>query len=102
MNMQQDLLAVRSQLVAATARIDRLLAGTAPAPGLNPLKWRTRPGGPLSEAGTAEIRRRLAEGETDVVIARDMGITVQGAHKARKRELREVEKEPGRQQTAAE
>jgi hypothetical protein len=81
--MHQDLLDIRSQLSAAIARIDRILAGTAPGMDVNTLRWRLNPGGPLSPDGIAEIRRRFAEGETDAVIARGMGISVQGVQKRR-------------------
>jgi DNA-binding transcriptional regulator YiaG len=80
--MQQDLLAIRSQLTAAIARVDQILANTAPTTD-DPLRWRLTPGGPLSEEGITEIRRRFALGETDAVIARDMGISVQGVQKRR-------------------
>ncbi len=81
--MQKDLLDIRSQLVAAIARIDRILAETAPAPDNDALRWRVSPGGPLSAEGKAEIFRRFAEGETDAVIARGMGVSVQGVQKRR-------------------
>lgn len=81
--MHQDLIDIRSQLSAALARVDRLLAGNPPASDANTLRYRVVPGGPLSPEGVAEIRRRFAEGETDAVIARAMGISVQGVQKRR-------------------
>ncbi len=81
--MHQDLLDIRSQLSAAIARIDRILAGCAPALDVNALRWRLNPGGPLSQDGIAEMHRRFAEGETDAVIARGMGVSVQGVQKRR-------------------
>jgi hypothetical protein len=82
--MHQELLDIRSQLSAAIARIDRLLAGTTPiGDGPMLLRYRVSPGGPLSPEGIAEIRRRFAAGETDAVIARGMGISVQGVQKRR-------------------
>lgn len=81
--MHADLVDLRSQLSAALARVDRMLAGNPPEGDTNNLRWRVNPGGPLSPEGVAEIRRRFAEGEPDAVIARGMGISVQGVQKRR-------------------
>jgi hypothetical protein len=81
--MHQDLVDLRSNLTAALARVDRMLAGNPPANDVNTLRYRLSPGGPLSPEGIEEIRRRFAEGEPDAVIARAMGISVQGVQKRR-------------------
>jgi hypothetical protein len=81
--MHQDLIDLRSHLTAALARVDRLLAGSPQDLDVNMLRYRVSPGGPLSPEGVAEIRRRFAAGEPDAVIARAMGISVQGVQKRR-------------------
>ena len=81
--MHRDLNNLRSQLSAALALVDRLLAGTPPAPDINTLRYRLSPGGPLSPEGEEEIYRRFREGEANAVIARGMGVTVQGVQKRR-------------------
>lgn len=81
--MHQELYEIRSQLSAAIARIDRILTGAAPAIDISGSRWRNSPGGSLSPEGVTEIHRRFEEGETDAIIARAMGITVQGVHKRR-------------------
>lgn len=81
--MHQDLVDIRSQLSAALARVDRLLAGVIPPPDPATLRYRISPGGPLSREGEAEMYRRFREGEANAVIARAMGVTVQGAQKRR-------------------
>jgi len=83
-----EILAIRQQLQAAIVRCDRLLAD-CPASASSEdyrtlqLRYRVSPGGPLSPEGVAEIRRRFEAGETDSVIAREMGISVQGVAKRR-------------------
>ncbi len=83
-----ELLSIRQQLQAALTRCDRLL--TAQPPSTSPddyrtlqARYRVSPGGPLSPEGVAEIRRRFEAGETNSVIAREMGIAVQGVAKRR-------------------
>jgi len=83
-----EILSIRQQLQAALARCDRLLAGnlsTQPAGDYQALQLRYRisPGGALSAAGVTEIRRRFEAGETNSLIAREMGITIQGVAKRR-------------------
>jgi hypothetical protein len=79
--MQAELINVRAQLMSALATIDSLLAG---APGAEvTVKYRVSPGGPLSEAGIAEMYRRFEANEPDAVIARAMAVSVQGCQKRR-------------------
>jgi len=83
-----ELLSIRQQLQAALARCDRLLIAQPPAASADDYRalqahYRVSPGGPLSPEGIAEIRRRFEAGETDSVIAREMGISVQGVAKRR-------------------
>jgi hypothetical protein len=83
-----ELLAIRSQMTAAIARCDRLLAAQPASARPNDYaalqaRYRVSPGGPLSPDGIAEIRRRFEAGETDSVIAREMGMSVQGVAKRR-------------------
>ena len=83
-----ELLSIRQQLRAALARCDRLLAAQLPltTPDSHQamqVRWRVSPGGPLSSDGVSEIQRRFRAGETDAVIARERGITVQGVAKRR-------------------
>ena len=81
--MIAELRDVRSQLTAALACIDRLLAGTPTAQDIPTARWRVSPGGPLSREGIEEVYRRFAEGEADPVVARALGISVQGVRKRR-------------------
>jgi len=83
-----ELLSIRQQLQAAIARCDRLLVAQPPSASADDYRtlqarYRVNPGGPLSPEGIAEIRRRFEAGETDSVIAREMGISVQGVAKRR-------------------
>lgn len=83
-----ELLSIRQQLQAALARCDRLLVAQPPSISADDYRtlqarYRVSPGGPLSPEGVAEIRRRFEAGETDSVIAREMGISVQGVAKRR-------------------
>lgn len=85
-----ELRAIRQQLHAAVDRCDRLLAAWPISGAPNEHRalqalYRVAPGGPLSEAGIAEIRRRFELRETDATIARKMGISVQGVQKRRAR-----------------
>jgi hypothetical protein len=83
MHLHRDLLDIRAQLAAAVARIDRLLASSAPSAGGDLSRFRLRPGGPLSPEGETEMHRRFEIGEIDSVIARAMGVSVQGVQKRR-------------------
>lgn len=83
-----ELLSIRQQLRAALARCDRLLVAQPPSTSADDYRtlqarYRVSPGGPLSPEGVAEIRRRFEAGETDSLIAREMGISVQGVAKRR-------------------
>lgn len=83
-----ELLSIRQQLQAALTRCDRLLAGQ-PGSGAAAdwqtlqVRYRVSPGGALSAGGVLEIRRRFEAGETNSLIAREMGIAVQGVAKRR-------------------
>ena len=84
----EELLSIRQQLQAALARCDRLLVAQPPSTSADDYwtlqaRYRVSPGGPLSPEGVAEIRRRFEAGETDSLIAREMGISVQGVAKRR-------------------
>lgn len=49
-----------------------------------PLRFRVRPGGPLSDDGIAEVIRRFEAGESDGRIAREMDISVVGVARRRR------------------
>ncbi len=79
-----DLLQIRAALARCLAALDQHLAGQAPGNSDgDPARFRVRPGGPLSEAGIAEIERRFAEGQADTTIALALGISVPGVARRR-------------------
>ena len=79
--MQAELVNIRAQLLSALATIDSLLASGAASADV--ASYRVSPGGPLSEAGIAEMYRRFDAGEPDAIIARAMSVSVQGCQKRR-------------------
>ncbi len=89
-DLMAELLAIRNQMQALMIRCDRLLAAqTSSRPDSDLLarqaRYRATPGGVLSQEGVLEIQCRLDAGETDAMIARAMGISVQGVAKRRAR-----------------
>ncbi len=89
-DLMAELLAIRNQMQALMVRCDRLLAAeTFSRPDGDLLarqaRYRATPGGVLSQEGVLEIQRRLEAGETDAMIARAMGMSVQGVAKRRAR-----------------
>ncbi len=89
-DLTAELLAIRNQMQALMVRCDRLLAAQV---SLRPdgdllarqARYQATPGGVLSQEGVLEIQRRFDAGETDAMIARAMGISVQGVAKRRAR-----------------
>lgn len=80
--MHAELINVRAQLLSALATIDSLLAAEEPG-AQGAASYRTKPGGPLSEEGIAEMYRRFEANQPDVVIARAMAVSIQGCQKRR-------------------
>jgi hypothetical protein len=81
---QQKLRALLAAIDTARAIATDLLAEqTAEASEADMTRYRRYPGGPLSEAGEAEIQRRFDAGQTDSVIALGMGISLTGVAKRR-------------------
>jgi hypothetical protein len=83
--MSESLIQIRSQLAATLAALDRLIATTADDASAETdlLRYRASPGGMLSEEGVREMYRRFEIGEPDAIIARAMGVSVQGVAKRR-------------------
>ena len=72
----------RASLARVIAMIDGMLAGGAP-PEAGITNYRRRPGGPLNEAGEAEMIRRFEAGESDSTIALAMQVSLVGTAKRR-------------------
>lgn len=75
---------VRTSLARALGLVDRLIASSPqPEPETAASNYRRYPGGPLNEAGEAEITRRFEAGESDNTIALAMSISLVGVSKRR-------------------
>jgi len=87
MDRKQEILNLRDVLRKAVAIADGLLlaeSGGLGLPGSEAASaFRRRPGGPLTEAGVAEVQRRLEAGQTDSQIALAMEISLTGISKRR-------------------
>ena len=84
--MKDQLLQIRQQVALTLKQLDNVLL-SLPEEGsdaaVDTLKYRTSPGGMLSELGVEEMYRRFEEGEPDSLIAKEMGVSVQGVQKRR-------------------
>lgn len=81
--MKAELVHVRGVLLGALNMIDAILAADTSGEPTDVSKFRTSPGGPLSDAGIVEMYRRFEASEPDAIIARAMGVSVQGVQKRR-------------------
>lgn len=77
------LMEARASLARVLAMIDGMLAGRAPPESGASMNYRRRPGGPLNEAGEAEMNRRFEAGESDSTIALAMRVSLVGTAKRR-------------------
>jgi len=77
---------LRGMLRKALNMVDSLIAQNPERGSEDDLsRFRQRPGGPLTEAGVAEVTRRFEAGDSDSAIALSMGISLIGV--ARRRAL---------------
>jgi hypothetical protein len=81
--MANELTTVRDSLRRALGIIDKLIAQSETPELEDPNRYRRYPGGPLNEAGEAEIFRRFDTGMTDSEIGLGMGIALTGVSKRR-------------------
>jgi hypothetical protein len=81
--MYTELINIRSQTAALLAAVDRLISNSQGESPLDVQRYRVAPGGPLSPDGITEMYKRFNRGEPDAVIARAMGVSVQGCQKRR-------------------
>lgn len=79
-----DLHEVRAAAARLVSLIDQLLAGQPPAEDEGDLaRFRTRPGGPLTEEGIAEMEGRFEGSESDSTIALAMRVSLDGVARRR-------------------
>ena len=79
----QDLSELRMTLSRALNLVDRLIADSPKTSPEDQPCYRRRPGGPLNEAGEAEMTRRFEAGESDSMIALAMSVSLTGVAKRR-------------------